>query len=141
MMARFRLVGVVAVVALSFGCADSATAPSAVESLEGTWSLVAWESSSGSVESVPEADAYTAAFTREGRINLRADCNRCFGSFTTSSGLRMSVGNLGCTRAACPEGSKSSAYVEAVSGASAYQRHGSQLFIYYPDGRLRFLQN
>lgn len=139
-MNRFRLLALIVVAASSIACGDSATAPSTVERLVGDWSLVAFENSDGTVETIEDVGAYTAAFTPEGRVGLLADCNRCSGSFATS-GLELNVGALACTLAFCPPGSKSDAFIRAMDGASSYLRHESQLFVYHPGGRLRLERN
>jgi heat shock protein HslJ len=125
---------------LAAACGDSSTAPSTVERLEGSWQLLAFENADGSVDAVANGDRYTATFASDGRVNLRADCNLCRGPFTTS-GLQLSVGNMACTLAACPEGSKSEDYIRAVSEATSYLRHESALFVYHPGGRLRLEQD
>lgn len=140
MIHRFRLFGLIAIVAASVGCGDNGTAPSTVERLDGSWRLLAFESSTGAVDTIQETDRYTASFDTEGRVNLLADCNRCFGSFTTS-GVALETGPMGCTRAACPAESRSDEFIAAMDGASSYLRSGSQLFIYYDGGRLRLEQN
>lgn len=140
MINRLGSLGLIVVAALSIGCGDSGTVPSTVERLDGTWSLLAFENTDGTVASIENPSRYTATFSNEGRVNLLADCNRCFGPFSTS-GLELGVGNMGCTRAACPAGSKSEDYIQAIAQASSYLRHDRQLFIYHPGGRLRLEQN
>jgi heat shock protein HslJ len=136
---RLRLIAFVAASAALLGCGDSSTAPSTIERLEGSWSLLAFENSDGTVEPIADTSRYTAQFTNEGRVGLRADCNVCGGPFSTS-GVTMTVGDMACTLAACPEGSQSNDYIRAISQASSYLRHETQLFVYHPGGRLRFEQ-
>lgn len=140
MIHRTRLFALIAIVAASVGCGDSSTAPSTVERLAGSWRLLAFESSSGGVDTVEDTDRYQATFNTEGRVNLRADCNLCAGSYS-ATGVALDMGPMGCTRAACPADSKSDEFIAAMDGASSYLRSGSQLFIYYDGGRLRLEQN
>lgn len=140
MIHRSSLFGLIALAVFAAACGDSSTAPSTVDRLEGSWRLLAFENSDGTVDAVSDTDRYTATFASDGRVNLRADCNLCRGPFSTA-GLELSVGDMACTLAACPEGSKSNDYIQAIAQASSYLRHESTLFIYHPGGRLRLEQD
>ncbi len=142
-MNRLVALGIIAVIGVfASACSEnnSATGPSTAARLEGSWALVAFEPAVGGVEAVDDPQAYTLEFTSEGRLGMRADCNRCASSYE-ARGLDLSVGLMACTRAACPPESKSDDFISAVSGASSYLRYEQTLFLYYTGGRLRLQQN
>jgi heat shock protein HslJ len=142
-MNRFVAPGIIAVLALcGSACSENSgsAGPSTASRLEGNWALVAFEPAAGPVEPVSDSQAYTLEFTSDGQLGMRADCNRCTSSYE-AHGLYLSVGGLACTRVACPPESKSTAFINAVSGASSYQRNDESLFLYYEGGRLRLRGN
>jgi len=139
-MKRRVAFGIIAVITV-FGsaCSDDSgtTGPSTASRLEGNWSLAAFELAAGGVETVSDPQSYTIQFTAEGRLGMRADCNRCASAYE-AHGLDLSIGDpMACTRAFCGTESKSAAFIRAVAGASSYQRNGQSLFLYYEGGRLR----
>lgn len=143
-MNRRVALGIIAVITV-FGsaCSDDSgtTGPSTASRLEGSWSLAAFEPAAGGVETVSDPQSYTLEFTSEGRLGMRADCNRCASSYE-AHGLELSVGDpMACTRAYCGSESKSDAFIKAVAGASSYQRNGQSLFLYYEGGRLHLQGN
>jgi hypothetical protein len=50
----------------------------------------------------------------------------------------LNVGDLACTRAACPPGSRSEDFIRAMSDASAFLRDDETLLVEHGGGRLRF---
>ena len=48
----------------------------------------------------PIPGPFTAEFGADGRVQLRADCNRCSGTYTAGS-RNLTVGPMACTRAFC----------------------------------------
>ena len=85
---------------------------------------------------VPAADQpnYTIEFKSDGTFNAKADCNQLGGTYTTTGtdGLAIVPGPM--TLAACPEGSLSSQYVEALGKAASYAVANGQLTITLTDG-------
>ncbi len=142
-MNRLTAFGIILVTGfLGSACSDndSATGPSTSARIEGTWSLVAFEPSVGSVEAVDDPQDYTVEFSSDGHLGMRADCNSCSGSFETR-GVEMGVGALACTRAFCAPPSESDAFIAAVSDTSSYLRQEQTLFLHYDGGRLRLQAN
>ena len=107
--------------------------------MEVTWQ---WESLVTPVETVKpdRPELYTVRFERTGRVSVRADCNRGSGSFTVTTGRRITFGPLALTRAACPPGSLSDRFVRDVGRVSSYFVRDGALFLEMPvdSGTLRF---
>ena len=107
--------------------------------LEVTWQL---ESIVTPVETVKpdRPELYTVRFERTGRMSVRADCNRGSGSFTVTTGRRLTFGPIALTRAACPPGSLSDRFVRDVGRVSSYVVRDGALFLEMPvdSGTLRF---
>lgn len=64
------------------------------------WRLVKFQSSDGS-ELQPGAAQYQIHFRSEGRVNVRLDCNRGTGTWTSAGPNQLTFGPLALTRAAC----------------------------------------
>lgn len=82
---------------------------------------------------------YTIEFMEDGTAAIQADCNRGRGDFSTDdSSIDITVGAL--TRAACPPGSISNEFVQALDGAAIYFFQDGKLFmdIQYDTGTMRF---
>lgn len=48
---------------------------------------------------------YSVVFSTDGRVNVRIDCNRGFGTWKSSRRNQVEFGPLALTRAMCPPGS------------------------------------
>jgi heat shock protein HslJ len=66
----------------------------------GTWRLVSIRGKGSDRVTVVDPEAFTAEFGSDGRVQLRADCNRCSASYTAGS-RNLEVGLMACTRAFC----------------------------------------
>ena len=66
----------------------------------GTWRLVSIREKGNERVTVVDPQAFTAEFGSDGRVELRADCNRCSASYTAGS-RNLQVGLMACTRAFC----------------------------------------
>lgn len=115
---------------------DDATATTAADGLAGTaWQLVritttdpATHQATGSDTAEPRNPAeYTLRFDADGRVAVRADCNRGGGSWTTD-GASLSFGPLAMTRVMCPPGSLHDRFVAALASVRSFV---------LADGRLR----
>lgn len=121
------------------GCA-SAGEPSPPADITGvTWR---WTGMTTPVETikVDAPDRYTMTLGADGRVALRADCNRGSGPYTITPDRRIKMGPLALTRAACPPGSLSDRYVRELERASIYFLKDGALFLDLPadSGTLRF---
>jgi heat shock protein HslJ len=84
---------------------------------------------------VPDAQQanYTIEFKTDGSYQAKADCNQVSGTYTTTSsgGLTIVLGPT--TLVACPEGSLSDQYIQALGNAASYAIANSQLTITLKD--------
>ncbi len=103
----------------------------------GDWELVAFELSDGATIPISEPERYTASFNEDGQVNIRADCNRCFGNYETDN-EKITFGPQACTLAACVPGSHYDRYSQALGGSSSYLVNGNELALFYSGGTLRF---
>jgi heat shock protein HslJ len=126
---------VVSAAVLAVGCAGAPlTGPSDVVGV--TWRLQALQRS-GSVSVSPPAGSFFLRFGDEGRVELRADCNVCSGTYTLA-GARLILGPLACTRAFCPSAPFDTQYVQLAEVATSIERSGEALILRSPAGMLRF---
>ena len=104
-----------------------------------TWQ---WVSFTTPVEqiTVDGPDRYTIQFGRDGRLTMRADCNRGMGSYSVTADRRITMGPIALTRAMCPEGSLSDRFAREVGRASIYFMRDGDLYLDLPmdSGTLRF---
>lgn len=115
---------------------DQAELPTSSSDNVGQWELHAFEMG-GNIVAISNPERYTVEFTDDGRVNIRADCNRCNGAYE-ASGSQLTIGPLGCTRAFCGPDSFFNEYVAALESASSYARSGNELAISYSGGTMRF---
>ncbi len=75
---------------------------------------------------VPDPQNYTLAFTTDGNVNVKADCNSASGTYTVNgSNLTIKIGPT--TLVGCPAGSLSDQYIAALGSVSTYKIENSQL--------------
>jgi heat shock protein HslJ len=67
----------------------------------GTWRLVSLRETGHDPVSIADPGAFTAVFGDDGRVQLKADCNRCVAGYTARSTGSLTVGLMACTRAFC----------------------------------------
>ena len=137
------------VAALTAGCAQSVTSPSAAQvagpayttaQLEGTWTLAWIERAGEAKQNRPFDAAYTLSFS-DGRLSTRVDCNSCGGSFSVNGTMLTAGPNLACTRAACATMAFENAYTAILSGDSNVVVNGSTLTLSSLRGALQFVRN
>jgi heat shock protein HslJ len=100
-MNRRTIIPFVFVCVLTAFCAgNSPIAPSSTGITGTTWRLRSIQQTGSATLEIPNPDRFTVLFEAEGRLNVRADCNVCTGTYDlTDSALRLSA--LACTRAFC----------------------------------------
>jgi para-nitrobenzyl esterase len=82
------------------------TSSPAPASLQGSsWRLVQIAMSNGVTRPAIERSRYTIGFGADSVLNVRFDCNRGRGSWTSSGPGNLEFGPLSLTRALCPSGS------------------------------------
>ena len=89
---------------------------------------------------VDAPDRYTVRFGSDGRIALKADCNRGMGSYAVSADRRLTLKPIVLSRAMCPAGSLSDRFAKDVGRATSYFVKDGDLFLELPidSGTLRF---
>jgi heat shock protein HslJ len=102
----------------------------------------AWEETLMSDDTRIVADApdrYTLQFQPDGRVIVRADCNRGSGTYALNDN-RLSFGPIALTRKHCPPGSRDAAFLKGVINVSSHLFAGPALVLelQYDSGTMRF---
>jgi para-nitrobenzyl esterase len=109
--------------------AGAAAAP-APANLEGSsWRLVQIAMSDGVTRPAIERSRYTIGFGKEGVLNVRFDCNRGRGSWTSSAPGNLEFGPLALTRALCATGSLHDELVRQWPYIRSYVIRDGRLFL------------
>jgi heat shock protein HslJ len=89
----------------------------------------------------PNPDHYTLKLLPDGKVNIRADCNRGGGVYTLD-GRKISVEITHTTRAACPPGSLEGKYIRDINAAAIYFIRDDALYIdlKYDTGTMKFMK-
>jgi heat shock protein HslJ len=111
------------------------TGPSDVVGI--TWRLQSLQRV-GTVAVSPPAGEFFLRFADDGRLDVRADCNGCGGTYSMTIG-RVSVSPLACTRAFCPSSPFDTEYVRLAEAATTVERDGEALILRSSVGMLRFV--
>ena len=87
----------------------------------------------------PNPDHYTLKLLPDGKVNIRADCNRGGGVYTLD-GRKISIEITHTTRAACPPGSLEGRYIRDLNAAAIYFMKDDALYIdlKYDTGTMKF---
>ena len=111
------------------GCAQ--IAPQApLDSLGGTsWQLVRFQGGDDTVLMPDDKTKYTIAFAADGIVNVRFDCNRGRGAWTSPGPKQVRFGPLALTRAMCPPGSLHDHLVRQWPFVRSYTMKGGHLFL------------
>jgi len=72
-------------------------------------------------------DAYTIEFTGDGRLLVRADCNRGAGRYATDAGGRLTLTAVATTKMGCPAGSLDTAFLRQLGEVEGYRFEGEAL--------------
>jgi len=67
----------------------------------GTWRLVSMREDGHDAVSIADPGTFTTVFGEDGRVQVKADCNRCVAGYTARSNGSLTVGLMACTRAFC----------------------------------------
>ena len=106
----------------------------------GTWRLVALREAGQAEVAIARPDLFTADFGADGRVHLRADCNRCTGAYTSGAGS-LTVGPMACTRAYCAATAPlDDTFTKLASEAKAWNLSGRGLELSSEAGTLRLQQ-
>jgi heat shock protein HslJ len=93
---------------------------------------------SGTLES-PAPQRYTLELSPNGRLLVRADCNRGTGAYRIGDGT-IALGPIATTRMACPPGSLGEPYLRDLQRAADFFVENAHLFLELPAdaGTMRF---
>lgn len=76
-----------------------------------------------------ERSKYTLAFAADGRVELRADCNRGQGSWSEPAPGQLRFGRLVTTRVMCPPKSWSDRFIRGLGDVHSYRFRGGRLYL------------
>lgn len=93
------------------------------------WRLVEILSMDGSVFTPQDRSHYTLAFAADGKMALRADCNRGTGTWTSQGPNQLQFGPIAATRAMCPPDSLSARYLAQFEWVRSYVTRDGHLFL------------
>lgn len=138
-----RILGSLAA-ALLVGCAAGARdgepprvrAPGAA--IDRVWQWTGTATPAETIDS-PAPERYTLELAPNGRLLVRADCNRGTGSFRIGAGT-IALGPIATTRMACPPGSLDARYLADLQRAARFFVAGGVLHLELPAdaGTMRF---
>jgi para-nitrobenzyl esterase len=141
---RWRIISYAAVVSasagfsiLAYGLAADVKMTEEIRGIEWQWISLTTPVEQVDVDS-PER--YTAQFGSEGRLALRADCNRGNGPYSITSDRQIKIGPFALTRAMCPPSSLGDRFVTDISRANSFFLRDGELYIELPvdSGTLHF---
>ena len=123
-----RLVLLVGSLAL-FACAQMQP-QSAAAALGGTsWQLVRFQGGDGAVLTPDDRSKYTLAFSADGVVTARIDCNRGRGGWKSAGPSQIEFGPMAITRAMCPPGSLHDQIVKQLPHVRSYVLKDGRLFL------------
>ena len=102
-----------------------------------TWKWEKFQGSDDKTVVVDEPEKYTIEFLPDGRVNIRADCNRGSGNYRIN-GSGLSIKILILTRAACPPESLSDVYIRDLNDAVSWVLEGGKLHLNLKIGTMVF---
>jgi heat shock protein HslJ len=119
--------------------ADAQTASLPAAAIDIIWEWVSFTTPVEQID-VDAPERYLVTFGSDGRVAIRADCNRGTGAYTISDDHRIALGPIATTRAMCPPGSLSDRFVREIGRATSYFLRDGDLFLELPvdSGTLRF---
>jgi para-nitrobenzyl esterase len=133
-MNRLRWIALASMMLLTACQSTSAPQPvlasAAPAPLQGSsWRLVQLDFSDGTQRAAIERSRYTIGFGTGGVLNVRFDCNRGRGSWTSAGPGQLQFGELALTRALCPTGSLYDDLVRQWPQVRSYQIRDGRLFL------------
>ena len=91
---------------------------------------------------VPDApERYTIEFQPDGRVQVRADCNRGGAGYTSHADRSLSITPVATTKMGCPAGSKGTEFVRQLADVDGYDFVDSNLVLRLKSnaGTMRFV--
>ncbi len=100
------------------------------EDLAGTsWRLVQIMSMDDTTYTPDDRSRYTLMFKADGSVQIRADCNRGTGSWTSAERSALTFGRIAATRALCPPDSLHDRYLAQFPWVRSYVLQDGNLFL------------
>lgn len=94
-----------------------------------TWALVRIRSMDDRVYVPSQRDAFTLRFTADGRVAVRADCNRGHGSWTSGGRHSLQLGPLATTRAYCGDESLDARFLRDLAHVRSVVFEGERMHL------------
>jgi C-terminal processing protease CtpA/Prc len=94
-----------------------------------TWQWTLAIDSSGAMTAVDTPGSYTIAFAEDGTVAIQADCNQASGEYITGEDGALTITLGPVTLAACPEGSRSDAFLGYLGAVQSAEVDGAQLVL------------
>jgi len=94
-----------------------------------SWQLVKFQGGDGAVLTPDDKAKYTVAFTNNGNVSVRFDCNRGRGTWILSGPNELRFGPLGLTRTMCPQPSLHDHLAKQWPMVRSYTVKGGHLFL------------
>ncbi len=118
------------VCAPALSCAPSLATKADTRGLGGTsWQLVQIQSMDDKTSRPDDRAKYTMAFSADGRVVMRIDCNRGSGTWKSVGPSQLEFGPLAMTRAACPPGSLHDRIVTDLAYVRSYILRDGHLYL------------
>ena len=114
------------------GSATAVTASATV------WKLQSFQRADTTNVPVPNPEKFTIEIGVDGRLAVRADCNRCSASYSSTDGSLRVNPLMACTTAACETGSFDREYLGALVNARVMSTGSNTLELVSSAGVLRF---
>lgn len=124
-----RILAGLATAALLAGCTTTGSGGGDGSPLIGTWRLVELQSSDDSIGTTRPDDPskYELTLNADGSVAMRLDCNRAFGQWQSPEPSQISFGQMGMSRAMCPEGSLDTRISREMGFVRTYVLQGDRL--------------
>lgn len=131
---------------LASACSRAITAPSTVADTPAgsnalttntMWTLRSIARAGSPEVTIADPGIFTLTFGDDGKIAVRADCNRASASYTVS-GQALSVGLMAVTRAYCASAPLDDQYLSLLGGESTVTTGATSVELSSPRGTLRF---
>lgn len=146
-----RKFAMVLVAAVALGCQKYSAGPQSPvpaapalsilppEIVDTTWEWVGFTSPVEQL-TIDAASNYTIRFQSDGRLSVRADCNRGMTNYSVSAERGITIQPIALTRAACPPGSLSDRFVKELEQVRIYFTKDGEFFLEkaMDSGTLRF---
>jgi len=129
-------------------CSSTITGPSSVPSApiaslaietNVVWHLRSIVSADGSLLTIGDPSLFTLMLTDDGKVSVRADCNRASGGYKVS-GNALSIGPMASTKAYCSTAPVDQQFLTLLGGENVVTTSGGGLQLSSPRGTLVFGQ-